>query len=366
MSFKQKFITKPNKYVIAAIAVFSLFIILRPFFSSTEKEQLTAGNIFKAEVLEVVHEEEEQNEYNDRTTVVQTLRVLAHLPDGEKELEVLNDYTTVRKGAEIFIHGSPSEESDFYVVDVSRKNGLIWLVAAFILVALAVSGVQGLNSLVGLAFSFVVIFFFIIPKILAGFDPLLIGIAGSILIVCVALYAAHGFNRKSLAALIGISLTLVVVSIVAKIGVHSLYLTGFGGEESLYLTQATDNSISLVNILIAGIVIAAIGILDDVAITQASTVFNLSGTHSKTELFKKAMIIGRDHISAVINTLVLAYVGAALPLILLLASQRFAVGFVINGQVIAEEIARTIISTIGLLLAVPLTTIIAVWMVKEK
>lgn len=363
-------ISKPNPYLIALIGLVCAYFLINPLLKPGETEKLNNQLIFHGQVLDIINEFEEKVGFNERLIKNQTLLVEVSFPDGKKNVQVLNDYSPLKNGEKVLVYGNPKlEEPSYFVADINRKNGLIWLSVIFIAVVLLVSGMKGLYSLAGLLFSFAIIFFFIIPKIIAGYSPLIIGLSGSLLIVLVSLYCSHGLNRKSLSAFAGIGLALFVVSLLAKNAVGLLHLIGYGQEESIYLDQAIGNIVDLSDILIAGIVIAAIGILDDIAITQSSIVSSLKsidGKMSKIQIFKKAMEIGHDHISAVINTLALAYAGAALPLLLLLSVQNFPVGFSINGQIVAEEIVRTIISTLGLMLAAPFTTAIAVFWVDKS
>src|SRR3989304_635323 len=224
----------------------------------------------------------------------------------------------------VFLAMSGSPNQDLIkgeVKDISREKGVFVLTALFIILVFATSGWRGFYSLIGLIFSLSVIFVFIVPLILKGLNPIFVGIAGSFLILLVTLYLSHGLTKKSISAFIGIILSLLFTGILANLAVQAMRFTGFSNEGALYLNMETGSPFNLVGLLTAGIIIAAIGILDDVAVTQSSTVFSIASANSSLKgmpLYKKAMSVGKDHISAVINTLVLAYTGAALPLALLL------------------------------------------------
>ena len=367
----KKYLVKPNIFIVLAILILSLLPFLKTAnIFKDEKAELAKEHIYQGEVLEVLNETEVRQGFADRTSTEQELLVEMSFASEKRTVKAINDFVPVEKGTKVYLNGlDPASEENFYVVDVKRGTGLIWLSLLFITLIVLVGGLKGVYSLVGLVASFSVIFNFIIPGIIEGGNPVTIGIIGSLILLPVSIYVTYGLNRKSFSALIGIGATLLLVGLLASYAVDKMYFSGFGSEEAVYLNQEAGRSLNLVGLLIAGIIIAAIGVLDDIAITQSSLVFTLA-SHAKNltgyQLFHKAMEVGRDHISAVVNTLVLAYTGAALPLLLLLSLREFPLGFVLNGEIMAEEIVRTIISSSGLVLAVPITTAIAVWLSRPE
>jgi uncharacterized membrane protein len=231
-----------------------------------------------------------------------------------------------------------------------------------------IGGLKGVYSLIGLLFTFAVIFVFLVPQILKGVSPVGVGVASAAIILLPTLYLSYGLNKKSIAAFSGIIISLLAVGLMANYLVDVLQFTGLS-EESMYLDMETVGPINLLGLMVAGIIIAAVGVLDDVAVVQSSVVFSLTKTDPElrgAKLFREAMRVGKDHISAVVNTLVLAYTGASLPLILLLSLQKMSPDYFASTEIVAEEILRTLVSSSGLLLAVPLTTIIAVVMAGRK
>lgn len=351
--------SKPNKYAVAIILAVS-FIALWLTLDKSSGEEMVKGL-----VKEIRAERQVVSPMSDKTVIEQELLVELEMGNGTKEEAVIiNDFMAVKPGDVIFVRGSFfGEERTFDIVDVSRKNGILFLVFFFVSLVFITSGWKGFYSLAGLVFSFAVIFAFIVPQILNGSNPVFIGVTGSFFILLATLYLSYGFNKKSLAALIGISLSLLFVGILADTFINSLSFSGLAGEESMFLAVETGNSLNLIGLLVAGIIIAAVGVLDDVAITQASAVFSLVSVDPSLrgfQLFKKSMEVGKDHISAVVNTLVLAYIGAALPLVLLLSLRKVPIEYFISTEIVAEEIARTLIASSGLLLAVPITAAIAV------
>ena len=250
-----------------------------------------------------------------------------------------------------------------YFVDFMRTSPLLWLAAIFAGAILLISRWKGLRSLLSMAFSLFVIISFIIPRILSGDDPLRVSIIGSILLLGVTLYLTYGWNLKTHAAVISMVLVLLITGLLAGVFVSFARLTGSGDENSLFLLQMLNAQINLRGLLLGGMIIGALGVLDDLVTTQASAVFELHHANSSlgfSDLFRSAMRIGQDHVAATVNTLVLAYAGASLPMLLMFTLGRGDLGYLVNFEFVAEEIVRTLVGSLGLISAVPLTTAIAI------
>jgi uncharacterized membrane protein len=210
----------------------------------------------------------------------------------------------------------------------------------------------------GLFISIVVITKFLLPAILEGESPFLAAIVASAAIMFPALYLAHGLNARTTTALLGTLASLSVTGILAIVFVEATRFTGLASEEATFL-QVSADQINLTGLLLGGIIIGSLGVLDDVTITQASAVWELNAANparTVRELYGSAVRIGRDHIASTVNTLVLAYVGASLPLMILFTISNRPVGAVLTSEVIAEEIVRTLVGSIGLVASVPITT----------
>lgn len=364
---------KPHWYAVIAIFIASIILLAWSFGKIEKNIQNQTEQIIRGQVIKILSERD-----IDKNDIVfigaekeQKLLVEIIINDVPKTITATNSYSAVKAGEKVMLSASSLEGTDesFMIIDFDRARGLTWLTVFFVLLVFFVTGKKGLNALIGLLFSFAIIISFIFPQILNGRNPITVGITGAILILIVALYVSYGFNKKSLSALLGVTAALIFVSLLANFTVNALHFTGFAGEESGFVKIESKNVINMVGLLIAGIIIAAIGVLDDIAVTQASTVFELHETNPSLgnwELFTKSMKVGRDHISAVINTLVLAYTGASLPLLLLFFLRPLPMTYNISNELIAEEIVRTLVSSSGLVIAVPLTTIIAVWFVKRE
>ena len=248
--------------------------------------------------------------------------------------------------------------------DFERRGTLIWVAVAFGLLVLIFARLRGALSLLGLGLSLVIIIAFIVPAILSGEPPFAVAVAGALAVMLVTIPLAHGIGAKSLAAMLGTTTSLLLTAVLALAVTSLANLTGLSSEEAILL-DVSGADISLQGLLVAGMVIGALGVLDDVTVSQASTVFALRAANAAQgfgELFGRAMRVGRDHVSATVNTLVLAYAGSALPVLLVFGAQDASLGAVANIELVAREIVATLVGSIGLIAAVPITTALAAWL----
>jgi uncharacterized membrane protein len=279
--------------------------------------------------------------------------------------QVLSSAVYLQAGDSILVTmGSrPDGVLTVYFVDFVRVTPILWLTAIFAAAILIISRWKGLRSLLSMAFSLMVIIGFIIPRILSGDDPLRVSIIGSVILLGVTLYLTYGWYLKTHAAVISMILVLLITGTLAGLFVSFTRLTGSGDENALFLLQMLTTQINLRGLLLGGMIIGALGVLDDLVTTQASAVFELHHANPSLgfrSLFRSAMRIGQDHVAATVNTLVLAYAGASLPMLLMFTLGRGDLGFLVNFEFIAEEIVRTLVGSLGLVSAVPLTTAIAI------
>ncbi len=330
--------------------------------------------IVKARVLAITDSETApvpgMNIESQRQTV--TARIL----EGSKKDETVtfdNDYVQLEQG-DLFYLNHTVQSGDglefFSVQDAYRLPVIYFFVALFVIMVIFVGGKQGIRGLVSLALSIFLIVSMLLPLILKGFSPILVSIAVSSLIIVVGSYVTHGFNRTTTSAVFGMIITVVVTGIMAYAAVHAAGFSGYASEESTYLNLNSRGQIDLVGILIGGIMIGLLGILYDVAIGQAIAVEELHAIAPHAEgkkVFARAMRMGREHIGALVNTLAIAYVGASLPLLLLFSTPPVEIGMTVNKEIFAVEILRALIGSIGLVMAVPITTALATLMlVKAK
>jgi uncharacterized membrane protein len=250
--------------------------------------------------------------------------------------------------------------------DYARGTPIVVLAIAFAVVVGLVARLRGLASLVGLAFAFFILFQFVLPAILAEDSPTLVSLVGSSAIMFVVLYLAHGFSARTTTALVGTLFGLTLVAVMGSIAVSVARLTGLTSEETVQL-HTFDPTLNFSGLVLAGVVVAGLGVLNDVTITQASAIWQLSEVSPDLtwrELYTRGMAVGRDHIASTVYTIVFAYAGAALPLLLLfeLYSQPSLV--TLFSSAVAEEVIRTLVAAIALVLAVPVTTAVGAFFAK--
>ena len=279
--------------------------------------------------------------------------------------QVLSNTIYLRQGDTILVTvGSrPDGVLTVYFVDFIRVNSILWLTAIFAAMILVISRWKGLRSLLSLVISLMIIIGYIIPHILAGDDPLRVSISGSVILLGLTLYVTYGWNLKTHAAVLSMIIVLLIKGALAGLFVVITRLTGSGDENALFLLQMLNTQINLRGLLLGGMIIGALGVLDDLVTTQASAVFELHHANEAfgfRQLFQSAMRIGQDHVAATVNTLVLAYAGASLPMLLMFSLGRGDYGTLVNFEFVAEEIVRTLVGSLGLIAAVPLTTAIAI------
>ena len=249
----------------------------------------------------------------------------------------------------------------YQITDHQRGRPLWLLTAVFALAVIAYGRWRGVSALAGLAVTFAVLLLFIVPAILDGRSPLLVAITGSAAIMFTVLYLTHGVNLPTTVALVGTLISLTLTGLLAAATTTITKLSGIADEESGLLSIAHAN-VNMQGLLLAGILIGALGVLDDVTVTQATTVDELAHANPEMgvgQLYRAATRVGRAHIASVTNTIVLAYAGASLPLLLLISASNHPIGEVLTNQLIAQEIVRSAVGTIGLIAAVPITTALA-------
>jgi uncharacterized membrane protein len=293
------------------------------------------------------------------------IKVEARLADGKQVRFETTDLTgsTFRAGQQVTLSVQEQEgQPAFYNIrDLERTRPMLVLVAVFMLAVVAFSRWQGLRSLIGLALSFAVIVGFVVPAILRGRSPVAVALVGAMAIMLLSLYLSHGTGRKTTAAVVGTGLALVLTGALTAGFVAATSLTGLASEDALNASFLA-GGLSFRGLLMAGIILGGLGVLDDVTMSQASLVFELrraDPTASFAQLVTGALAVGRDHIAATVNTLFLAYAGASLPLLVLFTTSGDSLGTVATSEVVAVEIVRSLCGSIGLIAAVPLTTVLA-------
>jgi uncharacterized membrane protein len=274
----------------------------------------------------------------------------------------------LHEGERVVVAYEPSAPKDlqYSVADVNRRFPMGLLAGIFALAVVVVGRLRGVMALVALAISFMVLNFFILPAILQGANPLLVAVVGSSAIMLIALYMCHGLSARTSVAVLGTLASLLLIGILGSQFIGWAALTG-DTDDNTGLIHGLYPSIDMSGLLLAGVIIGSLGVLDDVTVTQTSAVWELHEANPSMGwrgLYRAAIRIGRDHIASVVNTLVLAYAGAALPLLLLFSIAQSGVGTVANSELVAEEIVRTLVGSIGLVASVPITTALAALVVS--
>jgi uncharacterized membrane protein len=268
----------------------------------------------------------------------------------------------LEKGDELVLQGDPGAEggASYQFYDYARTTPMLVLAIVFVVVVGAVARLRGILSLVALVVAFAILFWFVMPALLEGSSPTWVVLVGSSAIMFVVLYLAHGFSARTTTALLGTLFGLALTAVLGAVFVDLARLTGLSSEETIQLLQF-DPALDFSGLVIAGVVVAGLGILNDVTITQASAVWQLHEVDpalAGRELFRRGMAIGRDHIASTVYTLAFAYAGIALPLLLLFQLYHRPTGAVLTSSVVAEEVIRALVGGIALVLAVPVTTAI--------
>lgn len=364
-------------------------LILAIIFFISSTSNLNAQNIthtdddyLKAKVLDVLDEQTKTIEGSQEYSYIYQevkLQIIGGLENG-KEITVnygdkfsLHPLQKVKKGQMVVLVRSSFADGfvEYQIVDKYRLQPIIVIAGIFFIMVLLLSGVKGFGSFLGMALSLFTIIKYIIPQILQGKDPLTLSITGSLFILFFSIYLAHGFSKQTTIALISTVLTLLLTGLLSVYFVEVLNLTGLASEETMSLQFGPTATINFKGLLLGGMIIGFLGVLDDITTGIAATVFELKKNNPKIKfdnLVKSTLNVGREHISSLVNTLVLAYAGTSLPLFLyiILNPQTYPTWFLINSEFIAEEITRTLSGSMGLLLAVPITTFMASYLATKK
>ena len=264
--------------------------------------------------------------------------------------------------------GDPTDPGAYQIQDFQRGVSMLWLVALFAAAVLLLGRWKGLASLAALGFSFLVLAVYLFPAILNGADPVIVAVLAAGVIMFGVLYLTHGFCAQTSSAVLGTVLSLGLIGVLGTAFSAATQLTGLD-DDTANLISVLGQGIDARGLLLAGMIIGALGVLDDVTVTQTSAVWELRRANpalGARALYTAALRIGRDHISSAVNTLALAYAGAALPVLLAFSLSGQSFGTLITAQNVAQEVVRTLVGSIGLVAAVPITTAIAAVVVTRN
>ena len=359
----------------AVFLLVSLVWIKTTTGSVTQEGVLRAENAYHYATIESVTKVEGKDFSQDPTVAPGAFEVqlTARLDDGKVASARVLDETggLYQPGRRVILQHLPSavEGHQWGVIDLERSDRLVWLVAIFIIAVLALMGRQGVASLVGLGLSMVMIVWIVAPAVVAGHNPLLVATIGAMAVMWITLPLSHGFNWTTAAAMVGTAASLLLTVLLTIASVYGTFITGLANEEATNLRYLIDGfQLDLRGVLMAGIVIGTLGVLDDVTVSQASTVAQLRAAAPdapRTQIVAGALKVGRDHLAASVNTLFLAYAGASLPTLLLYSIGGIGFGEHLTSETVAQEIVRALAGSIGLVAAVPLTTLLAALILDE-
>jgi uncharacterized membrane protein len=358
--------------LLIAIAVFAVWGI--PYFfqppSIVPNGSTYGSDTVRAQVTQILEEGQitlSENQQSYQVLLVDLLEgeykgLLMEVDYGKRQLR--SDTNRFTPGDEIFviIGKDPTGMLTAYYVDYVRTKPLLILLGIFAGSVILMGRWKGVGSLLALSFTMLVIIGYIIPHMLAGEDPFRVSLIGSTILLGTTLYLTYGWNLKTHASVLSMVLALLLTGLLSIFFVSFTRLTGSGQENALFLIQFSSVSINLRGLLLGGMIIGALGVLDDLVSSQSAAVFEIHDANPSLgflRIFEKSMRIGRDHVAATVNTLVLAYTGASLPLLLLFTLGSGNYGFLLNVGFVAEEVVRTLVGSLGLIAAVPISSLIA-------
>lgn len=282
----------------------------------------------------------------------------------EQDVDQAGRQVPFRAGQEVWVSVAPDAEgrATHYILGISRVGALLGLFAGFAGLVLVVGRGRGARALLGLLVSFVVVFALIVPRVMSGAAPIGVALLGGLLAMPASYYLSHGLNRKTTIALVASLVGLGLTALLAQVFVNVLALSGWGSEEVGLLAGYRPDMFDVRGLLVAGMVIAILGVLDDITVAQAGVVEQLHAANPSwtwEELYTRAMHVGQDHIASMVNTLVLVYAGGSLPLLLIFTEVAVPIGYVLSSELVAEQIVQMLVTSIGLVATVPLTTVAA-------
>jgi len=350
------------------ILLYTTFLLCLVFGVASSAQELVPDQyeFIKAKVQTVEFKEER---LLIGTTTRNVYAVTVKLPDDSTQV-LENDHFVVESGDTVYVKKrTDSEGTVYYTLDEPvRLPVLIILVLVFIGLSVWVGGKQGVKGLLTLFGSMFLLFLFLVPSIVKGYSPVLISLSVASCIIVLGSYITHGFNRTTTTAVLGMLVTVLGAGVATYISMYAMSLTGLYSEDVVYLIFNTQGSLDVKGLLFAGIMIGLLGILYDVAIGQSIAIEELmraDKTMTSEKLIQRGMRIGREHIGALVDTLALAYVGASLPLLLLFATSDAPILYILNREDISTELVRILIGSASIIVAVPVTTWIAVYVLKR-
>jgi len=360
-----------------------LFILIAPSKSSAQNvpsvPSIPKEEYFKAQVVYI--EKQGQRDNQGYKSYFQTLKVrvengsqkekLLTVENGDESQITKDQFVTVNQEIVVDQTTSLNNETTYSLYDAYRLNNLLIFLAIFCFAVIIIAGLKGFGSLLGMGISLSIILLYIIPNILKGNDPLTITLIGATVIILITTYLAHGISQKTTIALISTLISIFLTAGLAILAISFISISGIGNEDASALQIGTTSLISLRGLFLSGIIIATLGALNDITTTQAMTILELKKTNPKLDfiaLFSKGFSVGKEHIASLVNTLILAYVGSAFAVFLFFVLNPAKVPYwvILNNEIVADEVVKILAGSIGLLLSVPIVTLLASLVFSKK
>ncbi len=362
-----------NKFKnVFSISLFFVFFISQNCLAFLPDETAQGyQDTYRGEVINLNSQKKEKIEGTNREHILQNIKVQILNKDKKGQIvDFDNDRIIFEVGDKFYFDYYKYEDgSDYYaILHRDRMSSVLFLIGVFIFVVIAFGGWQGVRSLISLAGSLFVVLYLLAPSLLGGVNPLFVSFLMACGILFMAIFFTHGFNRESAVAYFGTMISIFITGLFALFAVYITKLSGLETEESVLLSLQSASSLNFVSLLLGSIIIGVLGVLDDISVTQAAFVtelYNANKNIKSKEVYKRAARIGREHVGALVNTLALAYSGAFLPVILYFQISPVSQVPILNLEVFATEIIRIIVSSVGLVLTVPIVTLMAVKYLKN-
>lgn len=363
----------PLLYGIFLFLCVSLGHVVLPARVHAQNDETQQTRYFTGSVEEIIEEKKLSSEEH----YTQVVRV--RLSDTNEMVQVsagtqqqpLSSSQRLSVGKKIIVAQQQSLEgqTEFVMADTYRLPVLWWLLGLLVVAVFLVGKWQGLGAFAGMLVSLAILVWYVVPHVLSGENPLIISLIGALGIGGVTLYLSHGVSIKTHISLVALYSVLVLVSLLTMASIFVGNILGLGSEEALFLQFGSTATINLQGLLMGGIILGALGVIDDIVVSQVAVVFQLKAAQKNSdfsELYTRGLFVGKEHVASLVNTLALAYAGANLPLFLLFMLNKTTPSWVIfNSETIAEEVVRTLVGSIGLVAAVPLTTLIAAFVAVQ-
>jgi uncharacterized membrane protein len=361
------------------LALTLLLILATPVFAKYPPPKISNQQFFKASVVQII--EQGYKESNGTKNYYQTIKV--KIEDGAEK----GKYTIIQNGQnsqisqnqlvktsdEIVVSESfsPTGLGLYAIYDYYRLNMIFVFLIIFFVAVLLVAGIRGFGSILGMIISLLIILLFIVPNILKGSDPLTVTLIGSTIILVLTTYLAHGISKKTSIALFSTLISLGLTAAFAIFAISLTKITGLGNEDFYTLQLGPTSIINIQGLFLSAIIIGTLGALNDITTTQSATIFELKKLDSKLkfkDLFQKGLSVGKEHIASLVNTLVLAYAGSSFAIFIffVLNPAKIPYWVILNNEIVADEVIKIIAGSVGLLLCVPIVTLIASYVFSKK